>query len=214
MKHRIALIGGETAEMPDMYNKNHYDLAGYATGVVEKELIPNIENVKENDVLIGLASNGLHSNGFSLVRQILFKENDLHLDDFIEELNCKLQEELLKPTTIYVKAIDAIKDKVCVHGISHITGGGFIENIPRALPKNLGATIIESKFHIHSIFNYLEKLGNISHNEMFNIFNMGIGMIIIVSKEEAQKTIQLINDVVYLAKEIGKITSTPGVKIQ
>ena len=208
-----ALIGGETAEMPDMYFNNHYDLAGYVTGVVEKEAIPNVNNVREGNIVIGIKSSGLHSNGYSLVRKILFKDNNLKLDDYINELNCQLKEELLKPTIIYVNAINAIKNEIKINSIAHITGGGFIENIPRSLPDNLGVTIVESSIEILPIFKYLEKLGNIPHEEMFNIFNMGIGMIVIVDKSNSKKTIELINEAGYIAKAIGKVTEKPGVKI-
>lgn len=208
-----ALIGGETAEMPDMYTNNHYDLAGYVTGVVEKTLIPDVNNVKVDDVLIGISSSGIHSNGFSLVRKILFKDNNLSLDDYIEELNSTLKTELLKPTLIYVKAIESLKERVNIHSISHITGGGFIENIPRSLPNDLGVTIYENNLEIHPIFNYLEKLGNIPHEEMFNIFNMGVGMVLIVAKEDSLKTIDLINQTGFKALEIGRVTNKSGVKI-
>lgn len=208
-----ALIGGETAEMPDMYENGHYDLAGFVTGVVEKESIPKITNVIEGDVLIGIASNGLHSNGYSLVRKILFKDNKLHLDDFVEELNCTLKEELLKPTRIYVKAIQAIKGAVDVHGISHITGGGFVENIPRSLPEDLGVIILEKNIRVHPIFTLLEKLGNIPHEEMFNIFNMGIGMVVVVSKDDCKIAIDRINEAGYQASEIGMVTNKTGVNI-
>ena len=208
-----ALIGGETAEMPDMYSNNHYDLAGYTTGVVEKSKIPSSGNVKAGDVLLGLSSSGLHSNGFSLVRKILFKDNDIKLDDYIEELRKPLKVELLTPTIIYVKAIEMIKDKINIHGISHITGGGFIENIPRMLPDTLGFQINESKFEVLPIFKYLETLGNIPHEEMFNIFNMGIGMVIALSEEDALKTIDILSNSNYKAQIIGKVTKTPGIKI-
>lgn len=209
-----ALIGGETAEMPDMYQDKHYDLAGFATGVVEKNQIPNIDTVQEGDLLIGISSSGLHSNGYSLVRKILFKDHDYHLSDYCNELNRTLQEELLIPTIIYVNAIKSIKDKIHIHGISHITGGGFIENIPRSLPEKLGVVIDDSSFPTHPVFTLLERLGNIPHVEMFNIFNMGIGMVVIVPKDESSLAIDLIEKAGYLAQAIGEVVNQPGVVIK
>lgn len=207
------LIGGETAEMPDMYTGNHYDLAGYSTGVVEKSLIPDVSSVKVGDVLLGLKSSGLHSNGFSLVRKILFKDNNMKLDDYIEDLEKPLKTELLTPTIIYAKAIEAIKDQVDIHGISHITGGGFIENIPRMLPDKIGAEIEEHTIEILPIFNYLEKLGKIPHKEMFNIFNMGIGMVIALSEGDAKLAIKILNEIDYKSTIIGKVVNQIGLKI-
>lgn len=207
-----ALIGGETAEMPDMYQGNHYDLAGYVTAVVEKSEILKPEDVKEHDILIGLPSNGLHSNGFSLVRKILFKDHNKSLDEFIPELNCLLKDEILKPTKIYVKTIDLIKSIAHIHGISHITGGGFIENIPRMLPSGLGVDI-NIDYQIPPIFTYLEKLGHINHKEMFNIFNMGIGMVIALDQENSVKAIDILkaNQEAYVI--LGKVTNKEGVNI-
>lgn len=208
-----ALVGGETAEMPDMYSGNHYDLAGYTTGVVEKSLIPDISNVEEGDVLLGLSSSGLHSNGYSLVRKILFKDHNLDLNDHIDAFNKPLKTELLTPTIIYVNAIEAIKNEVSIHGISHITGGGFIENIPRMLPDNLGAEITESTFEVLPVFKYLEKLGEIPHKEMFNIFNMGIGMVIALKKEDAFVAMGILNNTKYKSQIIGKVVNNTGLKI-
>lgn len=208
-----SLIGGETAEMPDMYKQKHYDLAGYVTGVVEKRKMPNISDVKVGDVLLGINSSGLHSNGYSLVRKILFKDNNLKLEDYIEALNETLQTELLKPTIIYAKAIEALKDKVNIHSISHITGGGFIENIPRMLPDNVGVEIKEDTFEIFPIFKYLEELGNIPHKEMFNIFNMGIGMVIALSEEDAILAMDILSETDYKSQVIGKVIKQPGLNI-
>lgn len=209
-----ALVGGETAEMPDMYNDGHYDLAGYTTGVVEKSLIPSPEKIKEGDILIGLSSSGIHSNGYSLVRKILFKDNKVSLFDYIPELNKRLVDELLEPTKIYVKAIEALKSNISIHGISHITGGGFIENIPRMMPERLGVVIDESSFEILPIFDYLEKLGNIPHDEMFNIFNMGIGVIIAIDKSDVEKTLNTLKQNKYEAQVIGSVVLGEGVLIK
>lgn len=207
-----ALIGGETAEMPDMYSKNHYDLAGYVTAVVEKNEILKPEDVKEFDILLGLPSSGLHSNGFSLVRKVLFKDHSLSLNDYIPELEKTLVEELLTPTKIYVKTIELIKSVAKIHGISHITGGGFIENIPRMLPAGLGVEL-NIDYKIPAIFNYLEKLGKIDHSEMFNIFNMGIGLVIALDQENADKAIEILrrNHEPYVV--LGRVSNKEGVII-
>lgn len=209
-----ALIGGETAEMPDMYQGNHYDLAGYTTGVVEKSRMLDINNVEEGDVLIGLQSSGVHSNGFSLVRKILFKDHDYSLEQYVDELGKTLQEELLTPTRIYVKGVLDVLSKIKVHSISHITGGGFVENIPRAIQEHQGVYINEDMLPILPIFSLLEKLGDIPHQEMYNIFNMGIGMVLIVSKEDAQETLAILEDYDYNARIIGAVTNTPGVQVK
>lgn len=208
-----ALIGGETAEMPDMYDSNHYDLAGFTTAVAEKSRILSPEKIKSDDVLLGLPSSGIHSNGYSLVRKILFKDNNKKLDEYVDELNTTIQNEILKPTQIYVKHIDLLKYEVDIHGISHITGGGFIENIPRMLPDNLGVKIFSKSYPILPIFNYLERLGNIPHLEMFNIFNMGIGMVLALPKAEAEKAIGILKDNNLKAYIIGEVTSQSGVEI-
>ncbi|MDD4069024.1 MAG: phosphoribosylformylglycinamidine cyclo-ligase, partial [Candidatus Izemoplasmatales bacterium] len=206
-----ALIGGETAEMPDMYSKDHYDLAGYVTGVVEKSEIITVDNVLEGDSLIGIKSSGLHSNGFSLVRKILFKDNNISLDDYIPQLDSVLKDVLLAPTRIYVKAIETLSKNVKVHGISHITGGGFIENIPRMLPGNLGAEIHENAYPSQPIFKYLEALGKIPHQEMFNVFNMGIGMVIAINDKDVDKSIECLKKEGYDAYKIGKVVNGQGV---
>ena len=208
-----ALIGGETAEMPDMYSKEHYDLAGYVTGVVEKSEIITVDNVLEGDSLIGIKSSGLHSNGFSLVRKILFKDNNISLDDYIPELDSVLKDVLLAPTRIYVKAIETLSKNVKVHGISHITGGGFIENIPRMLPENLGAEIHENSYPSQPIFKYLEDLGKIPHQEMFNVFNMGIGMVIAINDKDVDKSIEFLKKEGYDAYKIGKVVKGQGVLV-
>lgn len=206
-----ALIGGETAEMPDIYQGNHYDLAGYTTGVVEKSKILSKDNVKAGQVVIGLPSAGIHSNGFSLVRKIFFKDNSFKLEEHIDQLGKKLYEELLTPTKIYVKGVKKVLSKYDISGIAHITGGGFIENIPRALPTHLGVTINEQKLPKMPIFDLLEELGEIDHYEMFNIFNMGIGMIIIAEVEDADAIIATCNEFDYKARVIGTVTTAPGV---
>lgn len=177
-----ALIGGETAEMPNMYVDGHYDLAGFAVGVVEKNKIITGETIKKDDVLIGLPSSGLHSNGFSLVRRIFFKDQKI-------EINEVLKEELLTPTKIYVKAILNLKDDVDIKGIVHITGGGFDENIPRVLPDGLGVRIDTKLINRPQIFDKIKLLSNMAEREMFEVFNMGVGMVLIIDKKDVRNAI-------------------------
>lgn len=206
-----ALIGGETAEMPDMYTGNHYDLAGYTTGVVDKRSMLHKEQVKEHQMVIGLESSGIHSNGYSLVRKVFFKDNNYVLQDYIKELDKRLYEELLTPTRIYVKGVTELLQHVNVSSVAHITGGGFIENIPRSLPDHLGVTIYEDSLPKLPIFSLLEKVGKINHQEMYNIFNMGIGMTIIVEKEDVLKSLEILKE--YNPRVIGVVTKESGVKI-
>ena len=208
-----ALVGGETAEMPDMYQDNHYDLAGYTTGVVEKTNMLSIENVQQGNVLIGLESSGIHSNGYSLVRKIFFKDNDYKLTDYIDSLDCTLETELLKPTRIYIKGVLETLSKTKVNGIAHITGGGFIENIPRCLPDKFGITIYEEKLPKLPIFKLLEDVGNIDHQEMYNIFNMGIGMVLVVDQKDQEQALEILSDHNYNPVVIGEVTNQKGVKI-
>lgn len=214
IQSECALVGGETAEMPDMYSEGHYDLAGYTTGVVDKDKMLNKENVKEGQIVIGIPSSGIHSNGYSLVRKIFFKDHKYNLNDYIEELDCNLYEELLKPTKIYVKGVVDVLNKVDVASIAHITGGGFIENIPRSLKAGLGVQLDESKLPKMPVFSLMEKLGNIDHEEMYNIFNMGIGMTLIVEKDDVTKTLDILNKYNYNAREIGIVTNCEGVVIK
>ncbi|MEY8537521.1 phosphoribosylformylglycinamidine cyclo-ligase [Lactococcus muris] len=195
-----ALIGGETAEMPDMYDTDDYDLAGFAVGIAEKSaLIDGPKNVEAGDILLGLPSSGLHSNGYSLVRKI-FKDFDKQ--EILPELGRPLGEELLEPTHIYVQELlPLIKDNM-IKGISHITGGGFYENLPRMFGDQLTAEIKEDSWEILPIFKALEKYGQVPHDEMFQIFNMGIGMVLAVAPEKAEEVKQRVK-----CYEIGKITS-------
>lgn len=185
-----ALIGGETAEHPGLMPEDEYDLAGFAVGLCdEKELITG-ENIKEGDVLIGLASTGVHSNGFSLVRNVFAMEKEV-LNTYHEELGATLGETLLTPTRIYVKALKEIKDAgVKVRGCSHITGGGFYENIPRMLPENKRAVIEKNSYPIPPIFSMLKREGNIDEKMMYNTYNMGLGMVLAVSTEDVDTTME------------------------
>ncbi len=187
-----ALIGGETAEMPGFYPVDEYDLAGYCTGVVDKSKIIDNKTMEEGDIVIALPPSGVHSNGFSLVRKVFDVEN-ADIKSPCEELGGKsIGETLLTPTKIYVKPVLALLDQVKVKGISHITGGGFYENIPRSIPEGLGAKIDKSAVRILPIFKLIAKTGNISERDMFNTFNMGVGMSIVVSKEEADKALEIL----------------------
>lgn len=205
VQSNCALIGGETAEMPDFYAKDEYDLAGYSTGVVDKSKIINNSLIKKGDIIIALSSSGIHSNGFSLVRKILNIDNS-NINNVVKELGKKsIGEILLTPTKIYVKPILKLLKKIKVKGISHITGGGFYENIPRCIPNGLCAEIEKNKIKILPIFKYIQKIGNIEERDMFNTFNMGVGMCIIVSKKDAEKTIEILNSCKENAYIIGKI---------
>ena len=188
-----ALIGGETAEMPGFYPVDEYDLAGFAVGIVDEEKILNPENVSAGDVIIALPSTGVHSNGFSLVRKV-FGIGEQPLDRFAEELGGKtLGEALLTPTRIYVKPVMAVLDAgVNVKSISHITGGGFYENIPRCLPKDKKAVVERSAVKVLPIFDLIAREGNIPERDMFNTFNMGVGMCLVVASEDVEKAIELL----------------------
>lgn len=189
-----ALIGGETAEMPGFYPIDEYDLAGYCTGVVDKEKIIDNSAMRAGDVIIALPSSGVHSNGFSLVRKVFDVENG-KIDLPLEELGGKsLGETLLTPTKIYVKPVLALLDKVKVKGISHITGGGFYENIPRSVPSGLCAEIERRAVKVLPIFNLIAKTGGISERDMFNTFNMGVGMSIVVAAEDAEKSMEILKE--------------------
>ncbi len=201
-----ALVGGETAEMPGIYNNGEYDVAGFAVGVVEEDKIVDGANIEKGDILIGLASNGLHSNGFSLVRHLFFTEKSYHINAYIPELENKLGDELLKPTRIYVNTILKLLEKYSIKGMAHITGGGFIENIPRVLPDNLQAEIKLNSWKVPPIFNLLKEIGDMDNYNLYRTFNMGIGFILIVKKEDSENIIKLANELGEEASIIGKIT--------
>jgi len=206
-----ALIGGETAEMPGLYSQNEYDLAGFTVGACEKSQLITGETIQAGDVLIGLASSGIHSNGYSLVRKVF---NNWSLLDFVDELGCTLGEELLKPTKIYVKPILSALKKFPLKGMAHITGGGFIENIPRMLPEGLGAMIEEKSWPIPPVFQLISSHGQIDYEEMYNIFNMGIGMVIAVDREIAADVLQHFEQSGEKAYQIGVVTDQDGIEIK
>ena len=208
-----ALIGGETAEMPGMYGDGEYDIAGFTCGVVEKSKLIDCGKVEVGDVLVGISSSGVHSNGFSLVRKVL-SDNNLDLGKTLPELDGRLLgEALLTPTKIYVKQVLEVIRACNVHGISHITGGGFDENIPRILSKGQGIEVKEGTWEILPVFKVLEKYGKIPHREMFNIFNMGIGMVIALDASEAEKAISILQAAGEKAQVIGKVVAGEGVTI-
>lgn len=209
-----ALVGGETAEMPGMYAAGEYDIAGFTVGVVEKSKLIDGSKVKAGDVLVGIASSGVHSNGFSLVRKIV-ADNGFDLHKVYPELSHNLLGEvLLTPTKIYVKQVLEVIRNCNVHGISHITGGGFDENIPRILHDGQGLDIEEGTWEILPVFRFLEKYGKVPHREMFNIFNMGIGMVIALDSSEAQRAIDILTAAGEKASVIGRVTDTEGVVIR
>ena len=209
-----ALIGGETAEMPGFYPVDEYDLAGFAVGVVDKKDMITGEDLQEGDVLVGLASSGVHSNGFSLVRKV-FDMTPESLDAYYEELDGKLGDVLLAPTKIYVKAMKAIKDAgVKVRACSHITGGGFYENVPRMLKDGVVAQIEKDSYPVPPIFRLMQKKGNIDEHMMYNTYNMGIGMVLAVRPEDVETTMKAAREAGEYPYRIGKIVSgTKGVEL-
>lgn len=209
-----ALIGGETAELPDFYQKGEYDLAGFAVGLVDKSKIITGKNICSGDKIIGLASNGIHSNGYSLVRKIFFDIAGYNVGDKIKGLDKTLGEELLTPTRIYVRTVLELIKKYNIKGISHITGGGFLENIPRILPESKKAVIDKDNWPTHKIFDVLQTLGNVKEREMYRTFNMGIGMVLVVSKNQADQVIKTADESGEKAYLIGEIRSgNKGIEI-
>ncbi len=199
-----ALVGGETAEMPGFYADNEYGLAGFSVGAVDKSRILDMNAIKEGDAIIGLASSGVHSNGFSLVRKV-FDVEHTDLGRYADRLGKPLGETLLTPTKIYVKPVLKLLEEVKVKSISHITGGGFYENIPRALPQGYQAVIDQNAVEVLPIFRLIQEVGKIPQRDMYNTFNMGIGMCVVVAKEEAQKAVEILCGCGEKAKIIGEI---------
>ncbi|MBI4838632.1 MAG: phosphoribosylformylglycinamidine cyclo-ligase [Nitrospirae bacterium] len=185
-----SLIGGETAEMPGFYKDNEYDLAGFSVGVVEKNKIIDGSKIKAGDIIIGLASSGLHSNGYSLARKLFFDIKKYKASKFMKELGCTIGGELLKPTRIYVKSILALLKASAVKGLAHITGGGITENLPRVFPKNLSAVVKKGSWQIPGIFDIIKKEGKISEAEMYRTFNMGIGFVVVVKEKDAEPVLK------------------------
>ncbi|MEF9921780.1 MAG: phosphoribosylformylglycinamidine cyclo-ligase [Anaerovoracaceae bacterium] len=214
IQSKSALIGGETAEMPGFYPEDEYDMAGFAVGVVDKSKILNKDSVCAGDVIIGLPSSGVHSNGFSLVRKVLDVEKE-DITSPLAELNGKsIGETLLTPTKIYVNAMVNLFEEVTVKAVAHITGGGFYENIPRSLPKGFGVKIPRKNVRVLPIFDLIAKKGNISERDMFNTFNMGVGMTVVLAKENVDKALEILKangEDAYVLGEVVK--SQEGVEI-
>lgn len=210
-----ALIGGETAEMPDMYDEKHYDIAGFCVGAVEKSKLLDGQSIAPGQVLIGLPSSGCHSNGFSLVRKVLFKDAGLDPHQAYEELDGQvLGDVLLTPTKIYVKAIKHLLDQVNIKGMSHITGGGFFENVPRMLKEGQGVSIDMKSFPRPKIFDMIAKYGKIEWKEMANVFNMGIGFLMAVEKEDVEKVQRLLAEINEPSYVIGEVTESGSVDLK
>ncbi|MGM0523918.1 MAG: phosphoribosylformylglycinamidine cyclo-ligase [Bacillota bacterium] len=207
-----ALIGGETAEMPGMYQDGEYDLAGFTVGIGNKSDLITGETIEQGDVVLGIKSSGVHSNGFSLVRKVI-EEQKLDLTDYVDELGMTLGEALLEPTRIYVKLIQQLKNHVTIKGLSHVTGGGFYENLPRMLPEGLGVDVLKDSWDVLPIFNYLQKQADFSFKDMLGVFNMGIGMAVVVAEEEKFLALDILNEQRTEAFHIGTVTGGEGVKL-
>lgn len=208
-----ALIGGETAEMPGLYEPEEYDLAGFAVGATEKSHIVTGEKIIAGDVLIGLASSGIHSNGYSLVRKIVFTEHQFAIGDVVEgfENLGPIGEALLTPTKIYAKPVMDMLKKIEIHGMAHVTGGGFYENLPRMMPEGLATEIDLGSWPVLPVFDFLQQKGALAQKDLFNVFNMGIGFVISVKAEDAAKIIEIANDHGEKAYEIGRVIQGKGV---
>jgi len=208
---KCSLIGGETAEMPGLYSTGDYDMAGFVVGIAERDKIIDGSDIKVGDQIIGIASSGLHSNGYSLVRKICFEELGLSVDDYIEELGCTLGEELIKPTRIYSESILNLNKNFKISGLVHITGGGFIDNIPRVLPQGSRAIIHYDSWKIPPIFDFLQTKGNVSAKEMCRTFNMGIGMVAIVDEALLEDVMQQLTALGETPNHLGEITARPDI---
>ncbi|MFT9848867.1 phosphoribosylformylglycinamidine cyclo-ligase [Aneurinibacillus sp. REN35] len=202
-----ALIGGETAEMPGMYDVAEYDIAGFSVGVVDAERVIDGKRIAEGDIIIGLASSGVHSNGFSLVRKVLLDDAGLSLHEEVAELGGRLGDVLLTPTRIYVKSCLALLEKVDVNGLVHITGGGFYDNIPRILPEGTAAQITYGSWDVPAVFELIAEKGNVAKQDMFRTFNMGIGMIAIVREKDTKEALRVLHEAGEQAQIIGRITA-------
>jgi phosphoribosylformylglycinamidine cyclo-ligase len=208
-----ALVGGETAEMPGFYGEGEYDAAGFIVGIVEKRRLITGDTARPGDVVIGLASSGLHSNGFSLVRKVLFEDAGLRCSDSLAQfgLDCTVADELLKPTRIYVRGVRSVlrhyRVKQVVRGIAHITGGGLVENIPRVLPEGCGVSLDTERWHRPGVFEVVQRLGDVSDDEMYRTFNMGIGMVLVVSPYYAESVLRRLRRVGEEAAPIGEVVA-------
>lgn len=203
-----ALVGGETAEMPDFYSEGEYDMAGFSVGIVDKDKIITGAKVAEGNVIVQIASSGIHSNGYSLVRKVFFDRMQMDVKDYVDELGMTLGEALLTPTKLYANACNAVLPKFDVNGIVHITGGGFYENIPRILPEGLAAKITMGTWEVPAIFPYIQKCGNIETKEMYSTFNMGAGMMMFVDAKDADAVVKALRDAGETANIIGQVVKS------
>ncbi|NYB74910.1 phosphoribosylformylglycinamidine cyclo-ligase [Sedimentibacter hydroxybenzoicus DSM 7310] len=210
IKAGAALIGGETAEMPGLYSEGEYDIAGFCVGIVDKKKIIDGSKIVEGDILIGIPSSGIHSNGYSLVRKVFFDRNNYDVDAYIDELGCTLGESLMVPTKIYPKLILDLISKFEIKGMSNITGGGFYENIPRMFPEGITADIYTESINVLPIFELIQKEGNIDTDEMYSTFNMGIGMVLAVDKDKATDIIAYLKSVGEKPVMMGKTVKREG----
>jgi phosphoribosylformylglycinamidine cyclo-ligase len=213
-----SLIGGETAELPGFYKKDEYDLVGFVLGVVERKKIIDGSNITPGDQIIGLKSDGLHTNGYSLARKVIFQRGHFNVDDYIKELRTTVGKELLRPHKCYAPIVFKLLERFQTYsersepikGMAHITGGGIEGNLKRILPKNCDAKILVNSWKIPSVFNFIQNIGNIENQEMYRVFNMGIGMILVVSKKDAEKILRHLSDLKQSAFHIGEISSGKG----
>ncbi len=205
-----ALIGGETAEMPDFYPEGEYDLAGFVVGIVDRSRYVTGEKIKPGDVILGLASSGIHSNGYSLVRKLFFEILELKIDDLVEELGGKVYEVLLTPTRIYVKSVLKLLEEVEVKGMAHITGGGIPGNLVRVLPENVDAVVKKGTWEVPTIFTFIQDKGNVPEDEMFKTFNMGIGYTVVVSPEDVERAVSVLEEAGEKVFRIGEIREGEG----
>ena len=211
---RCALIGGETAEMPGFYPRGEYDLAGFAVGIVDKKKVINGKEIRPGDVLIGIKSSGVHSNGYSLVRKLFGDSDKAEMEKYDERLGGTLAEVLLKPTKIYGRSILSLISKVPVKGIAHITGGGFLENIPRIFPEGVGCEIVKDSYEVPPVFKVMQEKADISDEQIYNTFNMGIGMVVCVSPENAEAAVAALEESGEEVALIGKTVAGKGVSLR
>jgi phosphoribosylformylglycinamidine cyclo-ligase len=204
---KCSLIGGETAEMPDFYGEGEYDLAGFAVGAVEKDAIIDGSDIRVGDEIIGLASSGLHSNGYSLVRRIIFQELNLTVNDLIPPCGCTVAEELLRPTRIYAEAVHVVLREFKISGMAHITGGGFYDNLPRILPSACQSRLQRKNWEVPSIFSFLQEQGKIADKEMYRVFNNGIGFVLVLPAKDLEGALELLHGMGEKAFHIGTIHS-------
>jgi phosphoribosylformylglycinamidine cyclo-ligase len=205
-----ALIGGETAELPEFYKKGEYDLAGFVVGVVERKKIIDGSKITPGDQIIGLKSNGLHTNGYALARKVIFQIGDFKVDDYVQELRTTVGKELLKPHKCYAPLIFRLLKKHGIKGMAHITGGGMEGNLNRILPSNCDAKIFIDSWKVPPVFNFIQNIGDIETPEMYKVFNMGIGMVLVVSKQEVKKILRNLSNLKETAYHIGEISSGKG----